>query len=243
VKAKIVLSVLVVVAVLSVAYFIYYQNDLDCVRGSGKVVSQERTAPGLTELSVSGPISVHLVAGPSGSITVEAEDNVIDHVQTISENGALSIRLAEVCLRGFKPVVVRVPAEGISSITASKAAKITSEAELKSKNLKVSSFDLARLDITVNAQRLYVLASANSTSAVGGTVNEYQAYATKNGRILSYGLVSNQASVSAESNGQIETQATNQLIIQAQKGGKVYYKGSGTVQKQSTDVGSVVKVG
>jgi hypothetical protein len=62
------------------------------VRGSGKIVKQNRELGHFTALatSVSGDVDIRM--GSSESVTVETDDNILPLIETVVENGTLRIR-------------------------------------------------------------------------------------------------------------------------------------------------------
>ena len=65
----------------------------ETVRGDGDVVSVERSVGEYDAVRVGGAFDVELVDGPEGELVLRGEENLLEHVVTTVEAGALAIRV------------------------------------------------------------------------------------------------------------------------------------------------------
>ncbi len=70
-----------------------HHNSTEPIYGSGNIVSVRRTVADCSGINIESVCDVYLVSGKEQSITIEADDNIIDQVITRKENGLLKVGL------------------------------------------------------------------------------------------------------------------------------------------------------
>ena len=61
------------------------------VKGSGHVITENRTASGFNNVDVSGDIDVYVKQDPVSSVKVEADDNILEYIEVHVEGSTLEI--------------------------------------------------------------------------------------------------------------------------------------------------------
>ncbi len=65
--------------------------ELDGIRGSGNLVSEERSVSDFDQVDFSGIGEMTIIQGDKESLTIEADDNIIDHIETGVSGRTLNI--------------------------------------------------------------------------------------------------------------------------------------------------------
>ncbi|MGV8946000.1 MAG: GIN domain-containing protein [Lutibacter sp.] len=69
-------------------------------------------------MSVSGAFDVNLVKGKEGAISIEAEENLMEYIETEVENGLLKIQpKKDYQLKSTKTIVITVPFETMDAVS------------------------------------------------------------------------------------------------------------------------------
>lgn len=87
-----------IVMIAGVSLFIsgcwdHHHNSTEPIYGSGNTVSEKRTVSDCSGINIESVCDVYLTCGTEQSITIEADDNIIDRVITRKENGLLKVGL------------------------------------------------------------------------------------------------------------------------------------------------------
>jgi len=150
--------------------------------GSGRIVTQVRNVSDCTGINLKYAGAVYLTQDNEQSITVEADDNIIDQVITRNENGVLSVGLQDGSYSDVK-VKIYVSLKSIESISINGAGNITVQNQIASNNVACSingAGDISlkgsgsNLDCRINGAgniNAFDFQSKNCTAKINGTGN------------------------------------------------------------------------
>lgn len=154
-------SVLVALSV-SVASLAVTNN---VVVGSGNIVKEQRQITSVEEIKVGGPLTCEITQGSTPSLTIEADDNVMQYIFTECSGSELSIKMKN--QGGFRKcsVKVYVTLPAFSEVKGS-AASTTFVGEWRTGNAEIDASSAA----TVNVEKL-TASSAEVDASSAATVN------------------------------------------------------------------------
>src|SRR5688572_28245421 len=105
-----------------------FAQRLETIKGNGVVKKETREVSDYTSLVSQGPMDVQIAYGTSNRITVEADENLLPHIETLVENGKLLIRSKiNVNLKSKSKMVVSVSMTKINSLKLSGSGNINGE--------------------------------------------------------------------------------------------------------------------
>ena len=113
------------------------------IKGSGNVVTEERSVGTYDGVAMAGWFDVELVAGTEGQITVKGEDNLLEHLETEVKNGTLHIRpekgynLEPSSWKGGG-ILVTVPVESVTSVSMSGSGDLVGKTRIQSESFRAS---------------------------------------------------------------------------------------------------------
>ena len=100
----------------------------ETIKGNGVVKKETREVSDYTSLVSQGSMNVQIAYGNSNSITVEADENLLPHIETVVESGKLIIRSKnKVNLKSKSKMVVHVPMTKINSLQLSGSGNINGD--------------------------------------------------------------------------------------------------------------------
>jgi hypothetical protein len=208
--------------------------------GSGNIVSEKRTTSEFTGISVSGGIEVELKVGPVASVTIEADDNIIGHVETIVNEGILKIRTKNLHNTSNIHLKAYITAPAITSINTSGGSDVVVKDVLKSDSKL--SFELSgggSITAAVDAPDVDTDMSGGGTIKLTGRTKNYEAEVSGGGDLHSYDLMSENTKVSVSGGGSASVHASVKLVASASGGGDITYHGAATVEKSISGGGSI----
>ena len=130
----------------------------DTERGSGDLVTEQRTVAAFSAVEVSGALRVELDRGALG-IEIEFDDNLIERVETAVRNGEISIRCPDCSPSSHS--VIRLSAPDIEAIEVSGASRVRAF-DVDEQSLKLSISGASRIEISGQVELLEIDGSGAS---------------------------------------------------------------------------------
>jgi len=235
------------------------------IRGSGRVVEEERPVSDITgvELATLGKLTIEV--GQREELRIEAEDNVLQYIETEVRGGTLRIGTQPgVTLRNRRPVNYFLTMKELDEIAISSSGDIEApdlEAERfsvtisSSGNLEMGDLDADTVEVRItssgdvemgdlSAERIAVdISSSGNLDIAGGEVVEQDIVITSSGNYRARGLDSAEAEVRLTSSGSATIRVRDYLQADLSSSGDARYIGTPTVDARTTSSGDVDRIG
>jgi hypothetical protein len=214
------------------------------VKGNGHVVTENKPVGDFTSVELHGGFDVYLTEGSPASIKIEAEENIIPHIELLVMNGVLSIETEDnIWLKERKPVKIFITSptynniEVTSSGTVIGQTKITNDTKL---GLSVSGSGELKLD--VDAPEIAADVSGSGEMSLSGETKKISGDVTGSGDIKAMNLKSEEAYLQVSGSGNIDVYASVKLDANVSGSGDIRYKGDAQVTRNTSGSGEVKKV-
>jgi len=210
--------------------------------GSGNIVTEKRTVGNFKGISVGGDFEVEVKIGPVTEVTVEADDNVIEYIETSINGNSLRIRTED--MHNFSnthmKVYITVPALSVIKASASADVRVI---DLLTSNEKLSfqSSNSGSIDAEVDAPEIETDASSGGSVTIRGKTKNHEADASSGADIKTWDLLSEQTNVSVSSGANAKVHASIGLKVTASSGAVVTYHGAAAVTNNVSSGASVQK--
>ena len=124
------------------------------VNGNGEVITKVFQTSDYDKISGRNSLDIILVEGKEGTITVEAESNIMQHLEVEVKGDRLEIGIEDgYNINTRKGIQITVTVEKISSLNMAGSGDITSTIKLKSRNMNISvagSGDISAFNLKAN---------------------------------------------------------------------------------------------
>lgn len=212
------------------------------IKGNKNVVSEDRKVTSeFSGLKVSQGIHVFLSQGNETSISIEADENIIDLLVTEVQGDVLKIYFDKNVSKA-KAKNVYLTTDNISSIKVSSGSSVSSESTIKSENLKLSSSSGASLKLSVNASGIICSASSGAHINLNGSTDSFDGDASSGSHIKATNLSARIAKANVSSGAGISLHASEELDARASSGGNISYEGNPTIlDRNKSSGGSISK--
>ncbi|MGZ7048508.1 MAG: head GIN domain-containing protein [Methanobacterium sp.] len=211
--------------------------------GSGKVINQTRDVASFNQIDFNGAGELIITQGDKESVTVQADDNLMNNIKTSVNNNKLTISFDNNMPVPTQPVKIYVTVKDLNSIN------VTGSGLVKSDNLNVNSLILtingagnSTLN-NLNAQTLNITLSGAGTIKTSGNVNEQNMQISGAGEYNAGNLTSKIATVTINGGGKSTVKVSDTLNAIINGAGQISYIGSPKVTQQISGVGNVNKIG
>lgn len=189
------------------------------VKGSGKVISEDRKVAEFSEVELRGAGELDIEVGPAVKVTVKTDDNIAKLVETRVEGGKLIIDTKEPISPTEFKVIIQTP--------NLEALEIQGAGDANVRGLHGKSF----------AAKI----SGAGDLTLSGKVAAAQLDIRGAGDISAYELDAEVVSASVSGAGGIKVSASKTLDAQMSGAGEIRYRGNPAVTKKVAGVGSVEK--
>lgn len=210
------------------------------IKGNGNITTETRAvSQDFKNIEVSQGISVIVQQSDNKSITVEADDNLQQHIITKIENGILKIEADESYNATETPVVnVKMPV--ISGLSANSGSEITSSETLITENVNVKSSSGSQIHITVEADAIKLESESGSSIEANGKALKLETSSSSGSKIDAKNLMTNEINAKSESGSSTSVFPIVILEAKASSGSNIsYHKIPKTLSKKENSGGSI----
>ncbi len=218
-----------------------YQNGLSQkIKGSGNVITESRDITGFTGLRTRSMVQVELTQG-AFKIEVEAEDNVLEYVETrlVKENLIIEID-EDINLKTDKPVKLYIQMPEITFIEVSEASGFSAKSVFKTPELTIEANGATKSNFILDTKMLNIrLAGAANVRATGYAVRQ-NIKMEEASKYEASQLKSEDIDIAASSASNLEILAFNNIFGDLSEASKcVYYGQPKKVDVSTSDASSI----
>lgn len=229
----------VVLAIFAIMLTIRIELSKDAIEGSGIIISESRDTDSFSGIEVSGNFSVHISQGNHHSITVYADDNLLEHIRTDINRDNLIIS-ADKRFRGNESPRIIIELSELETIDAAAGSKIYAEEAIHGKELSLELRSGAEGKLSLFYEKIDIDVKTGSTAILNGTVDMLIANGTTGSTLDAKNLKSVNCFVTSKSGSQSNVFVTGQLTAQSSSGGIIRYTGNPVQKAESIRGGGVI---
>ena len=198
--------------------------NINSVHGSGNVVTRTFEAGGVEKVRLLGAGEVTIVQGDEEGLTIEAEDNVLDHLDVTVSGDTLKIEFEKnFNIIPTEPIKIDLKVKGLQLIEVSGAGEV-----------KASNIDTENLDVILNGGGSFILSGkAGVQKIVFNGAGNYDAG----------DLQSQEVSITSNGAGAATVWATEKLSITLNGAGSLNYYGTPQISQTINGIGSINHLG
>lgn len=210
------------------------------VDGSGTILSEDRDIADFDSINLAGEGRVIVIQGQPASLTIEADDNLLAHIDTTVSGGVLAITTEPgIDINPTDSIIYRITGTNINQLSLTGAGSFEmSDVDVNSLSLVLSG--AGDIDIgNVVADDLSVEIAGAGDITVAGAVDSQEVNIPGAGSYEARDLESAQADVRTSGVGSATVWVTDQLAATVSGVGSIEYYGSPVVTEVVSGVGSI----
>ena len=213
------------------------------VKGSGHVITENRSTSDFSNIDVSGDIDVYIKQDSTSSVKVEADDNILQYIEVHTDGSTLEIHTEDnIRLKPSHKIKVYVSNSEYKDLQVGGASSIRSENEITSTDaLNVDIGGASEGILEVNAPKVSVNVSGASKANIKGKTKDFEGGASGASEIRGFDLLTENADVDASGASNIEVYASVKIAGQASGASSVNYKGNAQASVEKSGASSVNK--
>lgn len=199
------------------------------IKGKGSIATKTVTTATYDGVAVSGSFFVTLVDGVEGTITINAEENLIDYIVVEVKDNTLYIRPEKnhgLSASKGKKIEIIVPINAISSVSLAGSGDVISNFMMNATSFKISLAGSGDIKLGIEAQNIDANVSSSGDIELKGKAMNFTAALAGSGDIEAFELLAENAKVSIAGSGDIETNCSQSIEARVSGSGDIQYKGN-----------------
>ena len=201
---------------------------------------EDRNISGFTKLEVSGGFEIVLTQGNNESLTIEADESILDNIKTRITGNTLEI-YTKGTIRNYRVMRVYITFKQLESIEISGAVKVTADQSLQFDRLDLDVSGACTIEFDMEADRLDLDLSGASKLILSGYANYLDADCSGASKLMLAGLKTKRVSFESSGASTAEFWVTESLDVESSGASNVRYKGNPTTVNVDNSGASSIK--
>jgi len=209
------------------------------VRGSGDLKTEERDVSGFDEVHFSGMGNLIIEQGEEESLTIEADDNIIDLIETDVRGDELKIEFR----RGFN-IVPTTKIKYLLTVKDLNRIDLTGVGDIDCDGFRAGDLEFhisgsGNIDFVIDADRLETHVSGLGDIDLEGKVDFHKVQISGSGKYDARDLESRECEVKVSGLGSATVNVSGELDIDISGAGNVYYIGEPDISQHISGLGRI----
>lgn len=218
-------------------------SSAERVKGNGEVTSENRDLPDYDKVAVSGSFDVLLLSGKEGNIRIEAEENLMQYIETEVSDGVLKIRTKEgYNLSPTEEMKITVPFEDLDAVALSGSGEIMSSDRISSRDFRIALSGSGEIGILLDTEKLEAAISGSGEIGLEGSADEAQLALSGSGDVKASDFEAKNIKAVISGSGDMAVFASEGLEATVSGSGDITYRGNPARQDfRTSGSGSIAK--
>jgi hypothetical protein len=220
------------------------ENLCDCLKGTGKMVREQRAVSDFNTLKVHDNIFVTITQDTINSLEIEAGENLLPLIKSKVENGVLDISNDNTCnwVRDYqKEIHVYVHVKNIFEMDSYTSKDWTGTNTITSPVIYIHNYNSGNMSLNISAQQSYtkLMAAAGDIYLTGSTDFSFVFIQTV-GYMHLENFESNWCVVAHHGQGDVHLKAKDKLDAEINAEGNIFYSGNPVAQRTGSGSGELI---
>lgn len=229
-------------ALFSIGTLLFTGCHIDGIVAKGDIVTDIRDVQDFHALDVSTYGEVEMRIDTGYYVEVQAQENIIDHLKTINENGTLHVSFDR-NIWGADGVKIILYAPSWDGVDVSGSCQVNVLDEIEGQQLTLSVSGSGDIDFSnVDFHVIDATISGSGSISMPGTTETLLASVSGSGNLDALACTAKTANVSVSGSGNIRVHVTDELNATVSGSGNVEYTGDPVVHSNISGSGTVRKI-
>jgi hypothetical protein len=229
--------------VLSVIMLSFYSCKRNCLTGSGNIKTADRKVTDFKQLDIAGAYKIMLKQDSSLTVSVTADDNILELIKTEVEGDKLKISTNKknICTSG--DITVTIGIRHLEAIKASGAVTVTSKGKVITKNIDLDLSGATNINLDLNAADVHTEGSGVTEITLRGQASSHFINLSGGGRIHAFDFTVGNYDLSLSGASECDINVLHELTVNSSGASSINYKGNpSTVNNKKSGISSIKKV-
>lgn len=219
----------------------------ETVKGNGDIKKESRSVSSFTSLAAEGPMDLQIAYGSAGTISIQADGNLLQYIETSVTDNKLTIKSKKnVNLKTENKIIVYVSMTEINSLQLSGSGDIKGSGAFTGDgktDISLSGSGNLTLEFSKFKDLGLSLSGSGNMTLKGDAANSIDAKISGSGNIDCASVASKDVDAKISGSGNIKVHADNSIDAKISGSGNVYYKGDAqNINSKVVGSGKVLKM-
>ena len=210
------------------------------VKGNGRVKTEERTVDQFNRIDVSGSFDIHIRQGDTPGLTIKADDNLLELIETSVSGSELKVKPQKNISRA-KELSLFITVRELEKVETSGACSIFTDGELRSANLEIECSGACEANMNLRCDDLSIDISGAGDLTFKGIAENLKIESSGACEVSAFELKTLRTSIQISGAGEVDVYVTEELKVDASGAAEVRYKGNPRNIDQDASGASSVK--
>ncbi|MCB0581368.1 MAG: DUF2807 domain-containing protein [Phaeodactylibacter sp.] len=211
------------------------------IKGEGPVTSKALELNGFTKISLGTPGEVFLSQGEAYSFRVEAQQNIIDNLETKINGEELEIGFDK-SVRSYESLKFYITMPTLEEVNLAGSGDVAGETPFSGLgNFEANIAGAGNVSLSLEARAVSLSIAGSGDIELDGTAESVEVNIMGSGSVRAESLSTPTADINIAGSGDCAIDATKKLDVSIAGSGDVYYLGSPEISKSIAGSGSVKK--
>jgi hypothetical protein len=208
------------------------------ITGNGKIISENRNLSDYDKISVAGSFDIKLVKGKEGAISINADENLMEYLETEVENGHLKIHPEKgYQLKSAKKITITVSFETIDAISLAGSGNVSTADVLNASELNLNLAGSGEINLSISTKNLTSHIAGSGNIKLSGNSDVLRCDIAGSGNLEGDDLKATASHINIAGSGNVKVHAVSEIHSKIVGSGDVIYTGNPAIEK-SKSVGS-----
>lgn len=198
------------------------------IKGNGNQKTETRTTAEYDEIKLQGYFDIDLVAGKEGSISIQAEENLMPYIKVEVEGNVLKIYQEKnknlQSSKGNK-ILITVPFDKISAVGLSGSGDINTKNSIKADKFIATLSGSGDLNLEIEANDIEARLSGSGDVRLIGKSDKLNIKLSGSGDVSATSLIAKNVDVAISGSGDIQVNCSGSLYARVSGSGNIIYTG------------------
>jgi len=214
---------------------------IDVLDGNGEVVKEKRTISSFNKIDISGAYEVLINQGNDERLTIEADENLLEIIETEVRNNTLYISSKQ-AIGNAEALKLYITAVNLEDIDVSGAVKLSNKGTFEAKKLAIEVSGAGVIDVDVAVENLLIDMSGASETNLKGSSDNFEISISGAGELTAKKFRTENTTIDISGAGSATVFANKTLNVSVSGAGSIEYKGSPKLTKDISGAGSVAQL-
>jgi hypothetical protein len=230
---------LAITLIISLSAFLTGCDEV--IYGSGQISRETRDVNSFDAIEISGAFHVYLTQGSEESLVIEADDNLLQFIETGVSGGKLYIEPRAFSFRN-PTLKAYITIRDLEEIRASGAVKITSETSIEFGRLMIATSGASEIDLELYGESLEIRVSGAGKTYLDGEVENTKIRLSGASRLNAESLFVDKMDINISGAGSANVRVEDELVANISGAGNIRYIGDPKVHSKVSGAGNVKKL-
>ena len=195
------------------------------LEGNGNVKEETREAAPFDKIEVSGNFDIFIKPGNYSAVTIQADENLLEHIESYVSNGKLKIS-SKKKFSHFEKLNVYITMNALNGLELSGACEVRTEGQMQGKDVEMDFSGAVEAKVDLICEKLDVDMSGACELHLRGEGQKAKFETSGAGEINAEDFKTEECEVDMSGAGEARVYATNKLDIDISGAAEVRYRGN-----------------